>query len=103
MAPRPPESFEAFVARLTKALNHGATEVRFGGHHVTHAVCVEAGALRIRRLEHTPEEAEAYLREHGIFMPEHAEEMSKPRTLVLEAATIEELTHALRQRWPLGG
>jgi hypothetical protein len=101
VAPRPPESFEAFVARLAKALKKGATEVRFGSHHFTHAVCVEDALLRVRRLEHSPEDAEAYLRQHGIFMPEHAEQISTPRTLVLEAASLDALMKSLEARWPL--
>lgn len=101
MAPRPPETLEAFLARLTRGLEEGRAEVRLGQHHASHAVCVEDGVYRVRRLEHTREEAEAYLAEHGIFMPEHAEVISQPRTLVLEAPTLEALTDALQRSWPL--
>ncbi len=77
--------------------------MRFGAPHFTHAVCAEGGAFRVRKLEFTSEEAEAYMRQHGMFMPEHAEEISKPRTIVLETATREALIEVLRQRWPLSG
>lgn len=101
MAPRLPESFESFATRLPSALAQGQTEVRFGGHHFSHAVCLEAGVFRVRRLETTKEEAEAYLAEHGLFMPEHNEAIAKPRTLVFEAASLDELLATLKQRWPL--
>jgi hypothetical protein len=101
MAPRPPESFEAFLSRLQEAITNGGTQVRFGKNHHSHAVCVEEGVFRVRRLEVTPEEAKAYLDEHGIFMPEHSEMISKPRTLVFEEPTLEALTAVLEKHWPL--
>ena len=100
MAPRPPESFEAFTARLERALADGATEIRFGRYHHDRAVCVEDGLYRVRRLETTQEEAEAYLRKHGIFMPEHNELISKPRTLLFEAASVDALLARLKDGWP---
>jgi hypothetical protein len=101
VAPRAPETFEAFLSRLRGTLDQGGTQLRFGQHHFSHAVCVEDGVYRVRRLECTKEEAEAYLREHGIFMPEHAEAISAPRTLVFEAPTLDGLIDFLRERWPL--
>lgn len=101
MAPRIPESFDAFAARLERALESGDTEVRFGQYHHSHAVCAEDGVMRVRRLECSDEEAAAYLREHGIFMPEHAEEISRPRSLVYEARSLDALLLWLANRWPL--
>lgn len=89
MAPRPPESFDAFVARLRAAIAGGGVVVRFGQYHPSHAVCVEEGSVRVRRLEHTAEEAEAYLTQHGIFMPEHAAQISRRRTIVFEAPSVD--------------
>jgi hypothetical protein len=100
MAPRAPETLKAFLKRLDKALRSGETEVRYGLHHHSHAVCVEDGVFRVRRLEHTPEEAEEYMREHGMFMPESAEEISKPRTLEFEVGTRKALAETLKQHWP---
>lgn len=91
VAPRMPETFEAFAARLRRALADGDTEVRFGLYHFSHAVCVEEGAFRVRALEVSKEEGDAYLAEHGMFMPEHAEAISRPRTVVLEASSVEEI------------
>lgn len=101
MAPRLPETFESFALRLPNAIAQGKREVRFGGHHFSHAVCLEEGVFRVRRLETSKEEAEAYLAEHGIFMPEHNEAIAKARTLVFEAASLDELLATLKQRWPL--
>ena len=76
--------------------------VPFGAHHFTHAACREDGAWRVRRLEFTTEEAEAYRKANdGMFMPESAEEISKPRTLIFEAPTLEALVAELQKRdWP---
>lgn len=102
MAPRPLESRESFVARLRRAAADGRTEVRFGAHHFTHAACLEDGVWRVRRLEHTREEAEAFLKQHGRFMPEDAEDLGRPRTLVFEAPTVDALVAELGKRpWPL--
>jgi len=101
MAPRAPESFEAFWARLETAIERAEIEVRFGRHHFSHAVCVEDGAYRVRRLEYTKEEAEAYLKEHGMFMPEHGEQIARPRTLVFECETLAKLAKTLEQKWPM--
>ena len=101
MGPRLPESFENFGTRLRAAVAAGGSEVRFGEYHHSQAVCVEDGVYRVRQLETSAEEAEAYLAEHGIFMPEHNEEIAKPRTLVLEAASVEAVLAALKPRWPM--
>ena len=102
MAPRALESREAFLVRLRAAVAEGATDVRFGQYHFTHAACFEGDVWRVRRLECAPEDAEAYLAEHGIFMPEHAEVLSKPGEIVFEAASLDEVERALCDRaWPL--
>ena len=100
MAPRAPETFKAFKKRLKKSLKEGRSEIRYGLHHFSHAVCLEEGVFRVRRLEFTQEEADAYMREHGAFMPEQAEAISKPRTLEFEAANLDALLDLLEQRWP---
>lgn len=102
MAPRPLESRESFLVRLKRDAAAGRTEVRFGAHHFTHAACLEDGVWRVRRLEFTREESDAFLKEHGHFMPEDAEDLGKPRTLVLEAPTLDALAAELGKRaWPL--
>lgn len=98
MAPRALESRDAFITRLKQAAAAGQTQVRFGAHHFTHAACLEGGVWRVRRLEHTREEADAYLKEHGYFMPESAEAISRPRTLVFEAPTLEALVAEFEKR-----
>lgn len=101
MAPRPPESLDAFLARLSERAATGVEVIPFGQYHHSHAVCREGELWRVRRLEHTSEEAEAYLAEHGYFMPESAEAISKPRTLVFEASSLQELVAMFRERpWP---
>ncbi len=100
MAPRLPEPFDAFVRRLQTALKEGHTEIRYGRHHHSHAVCLEDDVFRVRRLEVTKEEAEAYMREHGMFMPESAEAISKPRTLEFETANLDALFEVLKKNWP---
>lgn len=100
MAPRAPESKAEVIARVRAA---AAMPVAFGSPHHTHAVVAEDGRWRVRRL-HLPEgKAEAYLKEHGIFMPEHAEDLSEPTgDIVLEAPTQEALLALLQSaRWPL--
>jgi hypothetical protein len=99
MAPRLPETFEAFEARARQALEKGQAQVRYGLHHHSHALCSEDGVFRVRQLETTAEEAEAYLKEHGIFMPEHNEEIAKPRTLLFEASTLDEVLAWIGSRW----
>ena len=103
MAPRPLEPREAFVARLRRAAAEGRTELRFGAHHFSHAACLEAGTWRVRRLEYTREEADARRAANGgRFMPEDAEDLGQPRTLVFEAPTLDALIAELEKRpWPL--
>jgi hypothetical protein len=100
MAPRLPEPFNAFVLRLQKELKEGHTEIRYGRNHHSHAVCLEDDVFRVRRLETTKEEAEAFMREHGMFMPENAEAISKPRSLEFEAANLDTLLELLEKNWP---
>lgn len=104
MAPRPLESRDEVIARIRRAGQAIAREpLRFGGHHFTHVVVVEGGRWRIRRLALDPEKARAYLEEHGMFMPEHAEMLSEPGPQVtLEADSLEGLVAALKKAsWPL--
>lgn len=103
MAPRPLESREAFIARLvaagTKIRRH---PMRFGGHHFTHVAALEGEVWRVRRLVLDRAKADAYMREHGSFMPEHAEMLAEPGPVVLEAATLAGLVEALQGvRWPM--
>jgi hypothetical protein len=103
MAPRPLESREQFIARL-RAVGPGIgrQQLRFGGHHFTHAVVRESGVWRVRRLVVDPAKAEAYRREHGMYMPEHAEMLSEPGPEVIAAGSLDELIAALQARaWPL--
>jgi len=101
MAPRTPESLEAFFERLERQVGKGEIEVRFGQYHATHAVCLEDRVFRVRRLELSQEEAHAYLEEHGVFMPEHAEFLSKPGTLIHEVASLKDLKSWFKsQSWP---
>lgn len=102
MAPRPLESRESFIVRLRQAAELGSVELRFGGHHFTHAVCRDAGTWTMRRLELDRAEADAYREQHGTFMPEHAEMLSKPGAVVLAADSLDDLIAALeRLPWPV--
>lgn len=104
MAPRPPESREAFLARLRAAADRVVGQpVRFGAPHHTHAVVLEDGVWRVRRLELDRARADAYRAEHRSFMPEHAEMLSEPGpTVALEAASLAALIAALQTApWPL--
>lgn len=104
MAPRAPESKQAFLQRLAAAVARGATEVRFGAPHHTLAVVHDAAGWRVRRLVLDPAKGQAYLAAHGMFMPEHAEQLSEPTgAIVLEAATADELARLVDERWPLDG
>jgi hypothetical protein len=100
MAPRPLESKEQFLKRLRSA--KGKLPIGFGQHHFSHAVVEEDGVFRVRRLVLPKEKADAYLKQHGMFMPEHAEMLSEPTgEIVHEAATLEELIKKLEAgRWP---
>jgi hypothetical protein len=99
MAPRPPESFESFEARLRAALARGVGVVRFGRHHHDRAVCAEDGRLWLRRLEVSDADAAEHLRVHGHFMPEDAEQIARPGALVFEAEDVEALLDHLRAAW----
>lgn len=102
MAPRALESLDDFIKRLKRDAAAGRTEIRFGGHHYTHAACDEQGTWRVRRLEYTQAEADEYLAKHNYFMPESAEAISKPRTLVFEAASLDALIKKLKSvSWPM--
>lgn len=102
MAPRPLESRDVFIARLRAAAAKGLrAPLGFGGHHYSHVVVAEDGAWRVRKLVLDPAKAEAFLAEHRMFMPEHAEQLSEPGPVVLEAASLEGLIAALRSSpWP---
>jgi len=95
-----PESKEAFFERLRVA-ERGGKLMRFHPLHGRYAVCREPEGWSVRHMVVTPEEAEAYREKHGIFMPEHADKISKPGDVVLEAPTMEALIEALDARWPL--
>ncbi len=95
-----PESKEAFFERLRKA-EKGGRLMRFHPQFGSYAVTREPEGWAVRRMEVDAAEAEAFLAEHGIFMPEHAAMIAKPGTLVLEAPTMDALIEALDARWPL--
>jgi len=102
MAPRAIESKEQVVARLRGVAGRAGEVMRFGGHHFTHAIVVRDGAWQVRRLVLDPAKGAAYLAEHGMFMPEHAEMLSEPGDEVLLAAESREaLAAALLVAWPL--
>jgi hypothetical protein len=103
MAPRPLESRDQLFARIRAAGPAIArTPLRFGGHHFTHVVVVEAGRWRVRPLTLDRAKADAYMKEHGMFMPEHAEMLSEPGPDVLfESDSLEGLLAELtRAPWP---
>jgi hypothetical protein len=101
MAPRVPEAFDQFVARAKDSLANGATEVRYGLHHFSHAIVVEPnGTFAVRRLEYSEEERLAYYEERGMFTPEAAEMISKPRSVVWTAATLDALLAIVQRNWP---
>jgi hypothetical protein len=103
MAPRAIESRDQVVARLRGAAERGGEVMRFGGHHFTHVVVVRGGAWQVRRLVLDPAKGAAYLREHGMFMPEHAEMLSEPGDEVLVAAGSREglIAAVLAGEWPI--
>lgn len=94
----PPESMQRFLARLHQGAASLATQpVRFGSPHYTHAVVKEDGVFRVRQLVLSREKADAYLAAHGIFMPEHAAEISEPvGKIELEAPTLDALITLLQ-------
>jgi hypothetical protein len=104
MAPRALESKAAFLERLRAAWRaDGSARVAFGAHHFTHAVVLECGRVRVRRLEVSKEKADAQLAQHGSFMPEHAEQLSEPTGLIAyDAGSLDELIQLIRRGpWPL--
>jgi len=102
MAPRLLESREDFLARLQQAARLGKKEVRFGAHHFSHAACLEGATWRVRRLVTPRAKAEAFLKQHGRFMPEDNEALAEPADVMLEAPTLGALVEALRRGpWPL--
>lgn len=103
MAPRMPESFEGFIARLRAGAASEAEDVRFGAPHFTHAVTLEAGVWRVRSLVVDEARVKAYQAKHTYFMPEHAEAFSVPGPdITLEADSLDGLIAALSARpWPL--
>lgn len=103
MAPRPLESKEQFLKRLrSQQATIAKQPVGFGQHHFSHAVVAEDGVFRVRRLVLPKEKADAYFKEHKMFMPEHAEMLSEPTgEIVHEAKTLDELIKKLEAgRWP---
>lgn len=98
MAPRALETLDQFITRLRQAhARKACPEVRFGGHHYTHAVVVEDGVFRVRPLILDRARADAYMAEHRSFMPEHAEMLSEPGPeVLLEASSLDGICEALR-------
>lgn len=99
MAPRPLETVEQFATRFRQAARDGQSEVRFGGHHFTHAIVLEDGTWCVRRLVLDPVRAEAFRREHGYFMPETAEMLSEPGGDILLRGTVDEVLSRLPELW----
>lgn len=103
MAPRLPETRDQLIARLRAAGGAIARQpLRFGLHHHSHVVVVEGGRWRVRRLVLDRAKAEAYLAEHRIFMPEHAEMLSEPGPdVVFESDSLEGLIAVMEAApWP---
>lgn len=104
MAPRRLETREEFIARLRRSADNVArSPVGVGEHHFTHAVVLEEGVWRIRRLFLDPAKVAAYRAEQTNFMPEHAEALSEPGPeILLEAQSLEALIAGLQALpWPL--
>lgn len=104
MAPRPLETKAQFVDRLRRTWKaDGSARVGLGGHHWTHGVVLEGGVLRVRRLVLDRAKADAYRQQHGMFMPEHAEDLSEPTgAVVYEATTLDALIALVEAGpWPL--
>lgn len=104
MAPRRLETREEFIGRLRRSANRVAqSPLGVGEHHFTHAVVLEDGVWRIRRLYLDPAKVAAYRAEHTTFMPEHVEALSEPGPeIVLEAPSLEALIEGLQALpWPL--
>lgn len=104
MAPRILESKAQFLARLKKSWKpDGSARIGVGQHHYTHGVVLEGGRLKVRRLVLPEGAAEAHMKKHGSFMPEHAEMLSEPTGEVLyDAASLDELLTLIEKgRWPL--
>lgn len=104
MAPRAPESLTSFRARLAGAVARGASEIRFGLHHASHAVVAEPGRWVVRALQVDPGEAKAFLERHGRFMPEDAETIARPTgDVLLEAPDLPTLSERLGPWWASRG
>jgi hypothetical protein len=104
MAPRAPESKDAFVKRLRASWKQdGSARVGLGAPHHAHGVVLEGGRLRVRELELPKAKVDAYVAKHRTFMPEHAEMLSEPTgAIVYDAASLEELVQLIEAgRWPL--
>ncbi|MFT3711020.1 MAG: hypothetical protein QM817_25620 [Archangium sp.] len=99
MAPRIRLTAAHVVAELKRHAKHlEKTPYRFGSPHHSRAVVKEEGRFRVRLLELKREKADAYLKEHGMFMPEHAEMLSEPTgPIELDFATLDELISALEK------
>ena len=97
MAPRPPEPMDEVVRRIRAGADHLATRpVRYGAPHHSHAVVKEDGRYRGRALVLSRDKAEAFLKQHGHFMPENAEDLSEPTGAIEhDCATLDELINAL--------
>ena len=104
MAPRWLETREQFIERLRRSPIPGPGEfIGVGEHHFSHAVVVEHGVWRIRRLHLDPAKVAAYRATHSSYMPEDAEALSEPGPdVVLAAGSLAELIEGLQALpWPL--
>lgn len=104
MAPRMLETKAQFLVRLKQSWKaDGSARIGVGSHHYTHGVVLEGGRVKVRRLVVPEGAAEAHLKEHGSFMPEHAEMLSVPVGDVLyDAASLKELLTLIEKGpWPL--
>lgn len=91
------------MAQLRDVKRGEGEVLRFGGHHFTHTVVVRDGQWQVRRLVLDRAKADAYLREHGMFMPEHAEMLSEPgEEVLLQAGSRDGLIAAVMAgEWPI--
>jgi hypothetical protein len=102
MAPRRPESRAEFIARL-RHVAPSALPLLFGSPTLTHAVVVQQGRWRVRRLVSNRERERAHWQRYGRLLPEEAEMMAEPTgNVLLDASSVDELIQQLEHTpWPL--
>lgn len=99
MAPRPPEPMAHLIQRIRDGASSLARQpIRYGTPHNSHAVVLEEGRYRVRRLALSRERADAFRAANGgRFSPENAEDLSEPTGAIEhDFATLDELISALQ-------